>query len=142
VFGGRSFDLGAQRPGAAEDLVDGWLAKIEEQATRRHDLAVRLAALTATAESAAGLVSVTVGATGLVTGLALAEGIRDRPAADTARDILTTLGAAQALLATKAIAVTAEAARRAPQDRPRPGVSDSRHRPTTPARAVTTPSTG
>lgn len=134
MFGGRSFDLGAQRPGAAVDLVDGWLAKIEEQAARRHDLAVRLGALTATAESPAGLISVTVGATGLVTGLALAEGIRDRPAADTAREILTTLRAAQALLAAKAIAITAETSQ--------PGVADPRHRPATPVRAVTTPSTG
>jgi hypothetical protein len=134
VFGGRSFDLGAQRPGAAEDLVDEWLAKIEEQAARTHDLAVRLGALTATAESPAGLISVTVGATGLVTGLALAEGIRDRPAADTARDILITIGAAQALLAAKAIAVTAET--------PQPGAADPRHRPTTSARAVTSPCTG
>lgn len=89
MFGGRSF--GAPDSASAADLVDDWLARAEERAAR-----------TTTAHSSTGRVSVTVGASGAVTGLELAEDIRDQPAADTAREILTTLRAAQALLATEA----------------------------------------
>jgi hypothetical protein len=108
MFGGRSFDAGPEGRASASDLVDGWLAKLEERAARS-------AALTATAHSAAGRVSVTVGATGAVTGLELAEAIRDQPAADTAGEILATLQAAQALLATKATTLAAEAGCPAPR---------------------------
>ena len=108
MFGGRSFDVGAQRLDTAEDLVDGWLAKIEERAAQSAVLAARLGELTATARSEAGRVSVTVGATGLMTALELDEAIRDQPATDTAREIIATVRTAQAALAEQASAVTAE----------------------------------
>jgi DNA-binding protein YbaB len=94
VFGGRSFDDEVSRPFAAEELVDGWLARAQERTAR-------LGALTATARSSAGHVSVTVGPSGTITALSLAEDIRDQPADDTAREILAALRAAQASLATK-----------------------------------------
>jgi DNA-binding protein YbaB len=95
MFGGRSFDVEGRRPFAAEDLVDGWLARAREDTAR-------LGELTATARSSGGRVSVTVGPAGTITGLDLAESIRDQPAADTAREILAAVRAAQASLTTEA----------------------------------------
>lgn len=109
MFGGRSFDRGPHGFDAAGDLVDNWLARIEERDARSSELAARLAELTATGSSRAGRVSVTVGATGAVTALRLDEAIRDQPADDTAREILAALRAAHLALAAKASAVTAEA---------------------------------
>jgi DNA-binding protein YbaB len=93
---------------AAERRIDDWQAGIEARAAQTRDLAARLGTLTATANSEDGLVSVTVGASGAITGLALKEGIRERPATETAREILQTLRAAQAALTEAATAVTAE----------------------------------
>jgi hypothetical protein len=93
---------------AAERRIDDWQAGIEARAAQTRDLAARLGTLTATANSEDGLVSVTVGASGAITGLALKEGIRERPATETAREILQTLRAAQAGLTEAATAVTAE----------------------------------
>jgi DNA-binding protein YbaB len=101
MFDGQDLD-------AAERLVDDWQAGIEARAAQTRDLAARLGALTATALSEDGLVSVTVGASGAITDLSLKEGIRERPATDTAREILETLRAAQASLTEAATAVTAE----------------------------------
>src|SRR6266511_655477 len=91
MFDGRDLD-------DAERLVDDWQAGIEARAAQARELATRLGALTATARSADGLVSVTVGSSGGITDLVLKEGIRDRPAAETARAILATLRAAQSSL--------------------------------------------
>jgi DNA-binding protein YbaB len=93
---------------AAERRIDDWQAGIEARAAQTRDLAARLGTLTATANSEDGLVSVTVGASGAITGLALKEGIRERPATETAREILQTLRAAQTALTEAATAVTAE----------------------------------
>ena len=101
MFGDRNLD-------EAMRLVDDWQAGIEARAARARELASRLGALTGSARSDDGLVSVTVGATGAITGLELKEGIRDRPAADIARAILATVRAARASLTAAATAVTAE----------------------------------
>ena len=101
MFDGRDLD-------EAERLVDDWQAGFEERATQARELAARLAALTATARSEDDLVTVTVGGSGAIAGLALEEGIRDQPAVDTARTILATLRAAQAALTKAATDVTAE----------------------------------
>jgi hypothetical protein len=93
---------------AAERRIDDWQAGIEARAAQTRDLAARLGTLTATANSEDGLVSVTVGASGSITDLVLKEGIRERPATETAREILGTLRAAQASLTQAATAVTAE----------------------------------
>jgi hypothetical protein len=101
MFDGRDLD-------EAERLVDDWQAGIEARAAQARELAARLGALTATARSADGLVAVTVGSSGGITGLVLKEGIRDRPAAETARAILATLRAAQSSLTAAATGATAD----------------------------------
>jgi DNA-binding protein YbaB len=101
MFDGQDLDEAAR-------LVDDWQAGIEARAAQARELAAKLGALTATARSDDGLVSVTIGSSGAITELQLKEGIRDRPAADTAHAILATLHAAQASLTAAATAVTAE----------------------------------
>jgi DNA-binding protein YbaB len=101
MFDGRDLD-------EAERLVDDWQAGIEARAAQARELASRLGALTASASSEDGLVSVTVGASGALVNLELDEGIRQQPAATTAREILGALRAAQLALTSAATAVTAE----------------------------------
>jgi DNA-binding protein YbaB len=93
---------------SAEQWVDDWQAGFEERATQARELAARLTELTATARSEDGLVEVTVGSSGALVGLELDEDIRRQSAARTAREILATLGAAQAAMTKAATAVTAE----------------------------------
>ncbi|MFI7541632.1 YbaB/EbfC family nucleoid-associated protein [Actinoplanes sp. NPDC049599] len=93
---------------AAERRVDEWQAGFEQRAAEARELATRLAALSASARSADGHIRVTVGATGTLTGLELDEEIRRRPAAETARQILATLAAAQTELTARATEATAE----------------------------------
>ncbi|MBG0563069.1 YbaB/EbfC family nucleoid-associated protein [Actinoplanes aureus] len=92
----------------AERWIDNWQIAIEARAGRARELSSRLAQPTRTARSPDGMVTVTVGGTGDLTGLELGEGIRRRPAATTARDILATLDAARAAL-TEAVAVETKA---------------------------------
>jgi hypothetical protein len=101
MFGGGDLDEAAR-------LVDDWRAGFEARAAQARALAARLGALTATARSDDRLVSVTVGSTGAITDLELAEEIRQRPAAETARAVLAVMRAAQASLTDAATTVTAE----------------------------------
>jgi phenylpyruvate tautomerase PptA (4-oxalocrotonate tautomerase family) len=101
MFDGRDLD-------DAERLVDNWQAGFEQRAAQARALAARLGSLTATARSEDELITVTVGASGAVSGLSLEEGIRDRPAAHTAREILATLRAAQTSLIKAVTEATAE----------------------------------
>jgi DNA-binding protein YbaB len=101
MFDGRDLD-------EAERMVDDWQAGIEERAVQARALSARLGSLTATAQSEDELVKVTVGASGTMSDLTLEEGIRDRPADETARAILATLRAAQATLTKAATLATAE----------------------------------
>jgi DNA-binding protein YbaB len=101
MFDGRDLD-------EAERMVDDWQAGFEERAVQARALSARLGSLTATAESEDELVKVTVGASGTMSDLTLEEGIRDRPAAETARAILATLRAAQTSLTKAATQATAE----------------------------------
>jgi YbaB/EbfC DNA-binding family len=101
MFDGRDLD-------GAEQLVDDWQAGIEARAAQVRELATRLGALTATARSDDELISVTVGASGAPTDLTLKEGIRDQPAAETAKAILATVRKAQTVLTAAATKATAE----------------------------------
>jgi hypothetical protein len=101
MFDGRDFD-------AAERLVDEWQSGIDTRAEQARELSARLALLSATARSADDLVTVTVGSAGDLVGLELGEGIRGRPAEETAREIVATLHAAQSALAAAVTEVTAE----------------------------------
>jgi DNA-binding protein YbaB len=93
---------------AAERLVDEWQAGFEERAAQARELSARLSRLTTTARSEDGLVEVTVGPSGTMVGLELDEEIRGRSAAETAREILAALAAAQAEMTRAATEVTAE----------------------------------
>jgi len=93
---------------AAVRRIDDWQAGFEQRAAQARELAARLAALTVSARSEDGHVTVTVGANGMLTGLELHEEVRRQPAAETARQILATLAAAQSDLAGQATEVTAE----------------------------------
>jgi DNA-binding protein YbaB len=93
---------------SAEQWVDDWQAGFEERAAQARELAARLSELTATARSEDGLIEVTVGSSGALVGLELDEDIRRQSADKTAREILATLGAAQAAMTKAATAVTAE----------------------------------
>ncbi len=93
---------------AAERRIDDWQAGFAQRAAQARDLADRLATLSASARSPDGHVTVTVGATGMLTGLELDEGVRRQPAAETARQILATLAAAQADVTARATEATAE----------------------------------
>lgn len=99
MFDGRDLD-------EAERLVDEWQAGIEERASRARALAERLSAITATARSDDGLVSVTIDSSGHLADLVLREGIRDQPAAATARAILATVRSARESLTVAVRAVT------------------------------------
>lgn len=101
MFDGRDLD-------DAERLVDDWQAGIEARAAAARELSERLTGLSASARSDDDLVEVTVGASGAVTGLTLAEGTRRQSAEDTARSILATMRAAQAALTAAATEITAE----------------------------------
>ncbi|GAA3912798.1 YbaB/EbfC family nucleoid-associated protein [Actinoplanes auranticolor] len=61
---------------AAERRVDDWQAGFEQRAAQARELAGRLAQLSGAARSDDGLVTVTVGAGGALTGLELDEGVR------------------------------------------------------------------
>ncbi|GAA2571950.1 hypothetical protein GCM10010435_53060 [Winogradskya consettensis] len=93
---------------AVEGRIDGWQAGFEQRAAQARELGARLAGLTVTAESDDGLVAVTVGQGGRLTGVRLEEGIRGRPAGETAREILAALEVAQAAFADRAASATAE----------------------------------
>ncbi|RZU52265.1 YbaB/EbfC DNA-binding family protein [Krasilnikovia cinnamomea] len=93
---------------AAERWVDDWQAGFEQRAAQARELARRLADLTAQARSDDGLVEVTVGANGMLTGLDLHEDIRRQSAARTAQQILATLATAQQAMTRLATEATAE----------------------------------
>jgi hypothetical protein len=99
MFDGRDFE-------AAEHRVDNWQAGIEARAAQAQELSVRLGRLLGTARSQDALVEVTVGATGDLVALTLDERIRQRPAAETAREIMATLRQAKAALATAVTSTT------------------------------------
>ncbi|MBM2618891.1 YbaB/EbfC family nucleoid-associated protein [Actinoplanes sp. LDG1-06] len=90
----------------AERMIDDWQAGIGARAAQARELSARLAAVRVTARSEDGLVEVTIGSTGDIVRLELAEGIRGRPAAETARAILTTLRVARRALAAEVTEVT------------------------------------
>ena len=92
---------------AAERRVDDWQADLERRAAQARELATRLSGLSASAQSKDKLVTVTVSSAGL-TGLELAEGIRQQPAQETAEAVLATMRAAQAKLTAAATEVTEE----------------------------------
>jgi DNA-binding protein YbaB len=94
--------------GPAVERIDGWERGFAARAAQAKALAERTAGLLATAEEADGLIEVTVGSNGQVTGLRLDEGIRRQPAATTARQIMAAIRAAKAELTRQFRSITAE----------------------------------
>ena len=100
MFDGRNLD-------DAERMYQDWRAGLGARAAQDRELSARLAALTATARSDDDLIEVTIGASGDIVRLELAEGIRGRPAAETAREILAAVRVARLALAADIVDVTA-----------------------------------
>jgi hypothetical protein len=85
---------------AAEDWLDSWTAGVNEQARAAADLARQVSALSSTAESDDGSIRVTVGSTGQIERLELAD-------TELGRRVMQVMHEAQARLAT-AVAATVE----------------------------------
>ena len=94
--------------GPSLDRIDEWERGFAERAAQAKTLAERTAQLSATARGSDGLIEVTVGPNGQITDLRLDEEIRRQPAATTARQILSTLRAAQRALLRQVEGVAAE----------------------------------
>ncbi len=86
-------------PDAAERWVDDWQAGIVERAARASALSRQVSGLSVTAWGGEGLVEVTVGPSGVMTGLKLDERVREHPASWIAEQVLATLRTAQERLA-------------------------------------------
>jgi hypothetical protein len=93
--------------GPALERIDEWQQGFEERAAQARVLAERTSSLSATARD--GIVEVTVGSGGQITGLRLDEKIRRQPAATTAQQILVAISAAKASLVRDFAQVTADA---------------------------------
>lgn len=90
---------------AAEDWLDHWAAGVSAQAERAATLSRRVAALTSTAQSGDGAITVTVGASGQVEALELEDRVQSLPGRELSRRIMVVMRQAQARLADQ---VTAE----------------------------------
>ena len=84
---------------AAEDWLDNWTASVSAQAERAAVLSRRVAALTASAESADGSIRVTVGSAGQVESLDLDDRVQRLAGPELSRRIMTVMRDAQAKLA-------------------------------------------
>jgi hypothetical protein len=93
---------------AAERRIDEWQTGFEERAAQAKELSRRLARLSGSARSGDGLIEVTVGPTGVVTRLHLADSIRRHPAAELATKIVAVIRQAEARLVTQVRRATAE----------------------------------
>jgi DNA-binding protein YbaB len=94
--------------GPAVERIDEWERGFAERAAQAKTLAERAARLSATVREADGLVELTVGSNGQVTGLRLDEEIRRQPESTTARQILAAIRAAKTDLIRQYGDVTAE----------------------------------
>ncbi len=81
---------------AAEDWLDGWAAKVNIEAERAVTLSRRVAALTSTAKSRDGSITVTVGASGTVNSLELDDRVQTLAGRDLSRQVMDVLRRAQA----------------------------------------------
>jgi DNA-binding protein YbaB len=90
------FDDGTEDP--APERIEQWQLGFEERAAQARALAERTSGLSATAREGDGIVEVTVGSSGQITGLRLDEKIRRQSAATTARQIMAAITLAKASL--------------------------------------------
>jgi DNA-binding protein YbaB len=101
VFDGRDWD-------AAERAIDAWQEGFDQRAEQARELAARMDGITASGSAANGLVEVTIGRSGELLDLHLAEDIRGQSAARTARDILAAVASARDGLARKVASAVAD----------------------------------
>jgi YbaB/EbfC DNA-binding family protein len=94
--------------GPALERIDEWQHGFEQRAAQARALTERTSSLSATAREGDGVVEVTVGSGGQITGLRLDEKIRRQPAATTARQILVAISVAKASLVRDFAQVTAD----------------------------------
>ena len=94
--------------GPALERIDEWQHAFEERAAQATALTERTSSLSATAREGDGIVEVTVGSGGQITGLRLDEEIRRQPAATTAQQILAAISSAKASLVRDFAQVTAD----------------------------------
>lgn len=87
---------------AADRRIDDWQAGLDERLERARSVAGTLHALTGTARSVNGLVTVTVDSAGALLGLDLHDDVSGRPARWIAEQILATTRAARADLVRRA----------------------------------------
>jgi YbaB/EbfC DNA-binding family protein len=90
---------------AAEDWLDSWTADVNEQARAAAGLARQVSALSGTAESRDGLIRVTVGSTGQIERLDLADPAAGLTGAELSRRIMRVMREAQSRLAGAVAAV-------------------------------------
>ena len=101
MFGYESVDGALER-------IDEWERSMARRAEQAQALTTRAAEMWATARSRSGLVELTVGAEGQLVHLHLDERTRQRPAAETASDIMEALQAAKSDLIRQFDTATAE----------------------------------
>jgi DNA-binding protein YbaB len=94
--------------GLGLERIDEWQHAFEEHAAQARALTARTSSLSATAREGDGIVEVTVGSDGQITGLRLDEEIRRQPAATTARQILAAIASAKVSLMRDFAQVTAD----------------------------------
>jgi len=93
---------------AAHEWVQTWSASLSEQAALAQAMSSRVAALSLAASSPDGAIEVTVGGSGVVTGLRLGELARKRPADELAAGIMAVMRQAQSKLATAVAEIAAQ----------------------------------
>jgi DNA-binding protein YbaB len=93
---------------AAHEWVQNWSTSLSEQAARAQALSSQVAALSVAASSSDGAIEVTVGGSGVVTGLRLGELARKRPADELAAAIMAVMRRAQSQLATAVAEIAAQ----------------------------------
>lgn len=94
--------------GDVDAWIGEWRATLPERVRWACEMSARIERLTGSARSPDGLVRATVGVGGDLLGLELDEGIRRRPAAETAEQIRVTMLAAREALAAAVMVATAE----------------------------------
>ncbi len=94
--------------GVADEWIDSWAAGVSERARAAQELSERVSMLSVTASGREDMVAVTVAGSGVVTDLRLDERVRQWPADEIARQILTVMRRAQGLLASRVADIAEE----------------------------------
>ena len=91
-----------------DEWIDDWISSISERTAQARQLSERVSALSVSASSSDGAISVTVSSSGVPTDLRLSESIKAWPAQRIAAEILAVMRKAQSRLAAKVGEVAAQ----------------------------------